>query len=257
MNRVALAFVLLVIPVLAQNPQGKHPTVDEMLQRGATYEFRNVSAERGGEIVDFLQRRLGQQTVALQWYPAMKTVVIYPFNTDNSDDVEKVIGLLKKYDVAPPPKPEIEFTAYLVVGSLPGQAPAFMASTGPNTTKITMPPISADLQSALTQMKLTLADRTYWLHDTVVTRVTSNADVDGVTGIGLYPYTVSYREVGISPDGKSIRISPFRFGIKPCSGNCSNVGISTDSRRPEAGIRENADSFRRYVRGADRQSPGT
>jgi hypothetical protein len=216
------------VSLFAQPPKESHPTVDEELQRNATYEFQNVDVFQGQAVTEFVHTLLGQ-SVWMDFNRAMKTTIIRAYNPG---DAEKAVALLKKYDVPPPPKPEVEFTAYLVLASLPGQAPEAVFQSGPNTAKWTPPPIPAELQSALTQMKQTLADRTYWLRDTIVTKVIESTSIHGsLQGIGPLIYTLSYQNISVSRDGKSVQIKPFAIEVKPYSSQAffADSSISTDT----------------------------
>jgi hypothetical protein len=226
MNRALLAMTMLLVPVFGQNPTIKRPTVDEQLQLNHTYEFQNVDAGRGMEITQFVQS-LVSQAVGLEYFRTMKTVVIRPYN---AGDLDKVVALLKKYDVPPPIKPEVEFTAYLVMASTPAQTERFF-QPGPRGTPFAAPLVPAELQSAITQMKQTLADRKYWLRDTIVTRVRDTTSIDGLLeGFGAMAYSLSYGDIKVSAQDQSIHIDPFRFSVKPCtSGTCAASGITTDT----------------------------
>jgi hypothetical protein len=222
MNRTWIVFALLAAPAFAQ--QKPRPLVADDLDRTTTYEFRNVDRERGEQIFN-LVRSMSSNWAILSYQRELGIVVI---RTPQPDDRDKVIALFEKYDVPPPPKPEIEFTAYLVLATKPGAAPSWFAGKPPAAA-----PLPADLQSAVVQMKQTLADRTYSLSDTIVTAVSGSAEYDGILpGSAAHYYSLSYTDATVDRDGKTVRLHPFRFKLTaPCAAanGCPTTGITTDT----------------------------
>lgn len=221
MNRTWIVFALLAAPAFAQ-PKPR-PIVADDLDRTTTYEFRNADQERGEQIFNLVRSMSSNWSLSYQ-----RELGIVVIRTPQPDDRDKVIALFEKYDVPPPPKPEIEFTAYLVLATKPGTASFWMAGK-PTATS----PLPAELQSAVVQMKQTLADRTYSLSDTVVSTVSGSVQYDGILpGSTGYYYSLSYNEATVDRDGKTVRLHPFRFKLTaPCAAanGCPTTGITTDT----------------------------
>src|ERR1700693_2204417 len=111
-----LAFVLLLGGLAAAQSKPSEPRL-----RSVTYEFKNVDIDRAIEIVNFV-RQLSENRGMIQINGPFKTAIIQPNEWPNGGTtpelMEKTLELLKRYDVAPPPPPRIEFVGYLVWASV-------------------------------------------------------------------------------------------------------------------------------------------
>jgi hypothetical protein len=185
---------------------------------GIAYEFKNVDIVRASEIESFAQM---DNRVMILLNGPFKTALIRPNANTPPEVVQKTLELLKRYDVAPTPPPQVEFVAYLVwasfnYGSPPGQ------------------PIPAAIEEAVAEMKRTFAYTDYKLLDTVSTVVLHHAEIENVlagtsTPGGSYFYTFTYGDTAVSTDGKTVNVNPFRFSLRiPAGGTYQSVGIATD-----------------------------
>jgi hypothetical protein len=218
--------VWIAIPVFGQQPQQPKSMVEEAMRSNVTYEFHNVDANRAIEIVSFVRALTGNVS-PIEFFPAFRTAICHM--NRNLDDAKMTCELLRKYDVPPPPRTEVELTAYLVLASPPGTAqPAGSRAVPP------------ELQSAITQMKQSLADRTYSLRDAVAMRmaVRSAQDSTGgpasssesglLSGLGSYTYGLRYHDVRFSLENKSTSIESLEFSIRACPAEtCANSTMST------------------------------
>ncbi|HUA60194.1 MAG TPA: hypothetical protein VML19_15645 [Verrucomicrobiae bacterium] len=208
MNRGFMVLALLAVPAWAQEAKrAQFPTVDEELQKSPTYQFQFATS--AGRTVDFVQALVGN-SAHLAYYPAMNIVIIRAYNPGDAD---KVIALLKKYDIS---KPEVEFTTYLVMG-----LPAGHTWTGGK-------PLPAELESAVEQMKQTLGDRAYSLRDIIHTHAIDGADMDsGLSDSSAATYSLAFDQINTSRETKTVQIGEFHFSIKPCpQAACKPVGIT-------------------------------
>src|SRR5579872_3448261 len=193
MNRAILLLALLAIPAFAQE---RKTLVADDSQRKGTYEFQYANSQ--ADVVNMVRSYFGG-AANLSYFPALNTVVVQTYNTD---DLPKVLAMLKKYDV---PKAEATVTAYLVLSSNSG--PPWPGGK----------PLPGELQSAIAQMKQSLPDKTYSLREIVETHSSSSASIDGdVPETGTYSYTLSYDNIRVSRDSKSTQIGSFHFTLKPC-----------------------------------------
>jgi len=220
MNKLLLVCVLTASAVAQQAP--KPASVEDAIKNNITYEIKNLDDLHSRALLDMIQTLTGVSVFNMGYNQAFHTVVIHGVPPA---DAAKVVELFKKYDVPQPPKPEVEFTAYLVSATSPGSP----APTGAR-------PVPPELQSAITQMKQTLVDRTYALRDVQVTRVVSESSIDGVMpGTPASVYNLTYGRIKVQPDAKSVQIANFSFTYKACPGdNCPKLQMSTS----EATIRE-------------------
>jgi hypothetical protein len=83
---------------------------------GIAYEFKNVDIGRATEIVNFAQMD-NRVMILLNGPFNFKTALIRPNGNTPPEVLEKTLELLKRYDVAPTPPPQVEFVAYLVWAS--------------------------------------------------------------------------------------------------------------------------------------------
>ncbi len=216
MNKFALVFLFGGLAAAQTKPA-------EPVRRSITYEFKNVDIDRAAAIVNFIGKL--DHRVTLQLDTAFKTAIIQPMEWPGGptppEVTEKTLELLKRYDVAPTPAPQVEFVAYLVwasvhYGSPPGQ------------------PIPAAIEEAVAEMKKSFAYTDYKLLDTVSTEVRHHAEVEnilpGASSAGsAYSYTVDYGNTAVSNDGKTVNVNPFKFTLRiPSGGTYLNTGITTD-----------------------------
>jgi hypothetical protein len=210
MNKFALA--LLLGGLAAAQPKSSEPTK-------RTYEFKNVAVIRANEIVQFVAQLDNRVTIQLNG--PFNTAILQPNGNVSPEAMEKTLELLKRYDVAPPPAPRVEFVAYLVwasvhYGSPPGQ------------------PIPEAIEDAVAEMKKTFAYTDYKLLDTVSTEVHHHAEVEnllpGASSAGTaYSYAINYGDTFVSNDRKTVTVNPFRFSLRvPSGGTYLNTGITTD-----------------------------
>ena len=207
MNRGFIVLALLAAPAWAQEvKRAPFPTVDEELQKSPIYQFQFANA--AGRTVDFVQALVGN-SAHLSYYPAMNTVIIRAYNPGDAD---KVIALLKKYDVA---KPDVEFTTFIVMGLSAGNT-----WTGGK-------PAPPEIEGAIEQLKQTLGDRSYSVRDIIHTHAIDGAEMDSGVSDSNATYSLSYDQISTSRDTKSVQIGQFHFSIKPCpQPACKEVGIT-------------------------------
>lgn len=214
MNKFALVLVLGGLAAAQTKPS-------EAAKRSIPYEFKNVDIDRATQIVSFV-RQLEGDRVTIELNGPFKTAIVRPVEWPNSSTppeiIEKTLELLKRYDVAPTPPPQVEFVAYLVwasanYGSPPGKA---------------IPPA---IEEAVAEMKKTFAYTDYMLLDTVPVEVHHHTEVENILPAAgtAYSYTLSYGDTTVSSDGKTVNVNPFRFSLRvPSGGTYLSTGISTD-----------------------------
>jgi hypothetical protein len=209
------AFVLLLGGLAAAQTKPPEPA-----RRSITYEFKNVDLNRASEIVNFATQS-AENRVLIQLNGPFKTAIIQPNGNTPPEVMERTLEMLKRYDVAPTPPPQVEFVAYLLwashhYGSPPGQ------------------PIPAAIEEAVAEMKKTFPYTDYKLLDTISTVVRHHADVENIlpatTSSGsAYSYAINYGDTAVSNDGKTVNVNPFKFSLRvPSGGQYLNTGITTD-----------------------------
>lgn len=224
MNKCA---VVLLLASLA-SAQTRPP---ELAPEQIVYEFKNVT-DRAQYVVSFVQDLMDGR-VRIHLDQAFNTAIIRQGQTrPTAEDMAKAEELLRRYDVAPAPRPAAEFVAYLVraANRSSGQAEATGRPGQP------IPPV---LQDAITEMKSTFPYTDYTLLDTVATEVRNHAQVeDMLPGVQLnngtpYFYEINYGDTSVSPDRKTVTVKPFKFSVRiPVYGGAElqyqTEGITTD-----------------------------
>src|SRR5579883_3414769 len=211
MNRVMTVLALLAIPALAQQPtpqqMAKLAQQQDDSHKKGTYEFQYANSPM--DVVN-LVRAYFPYAGSLSYFPALNTVII---QASTPEDLPKILDMLKKYDV---PNPDVELDAYLVLGSSSAQP----ARGGR--------PIPPESQSAISQMKMNLPDKSYSLRDVVETHSTSGVSIEGdVPDTGSYNYELSYDNIRVSRETKTVQIGRFRFGLKPCpQDRCKAIALT-------------------------------
>ena len=213
MNKLTFALLLSGLAAAAQTKPS------EPGNRPITYEFKNADVPAAREIVLFVTQ-LNGPGVMVHLNESFKTAIVYANRAANPspDAVEKALEMLKRYDVAATPAPRIQFVGYLVwasenYGSPPGQ------------------PIPAAIQEAIVEMKKTFTFTDYKLLDTVSTEVRRHTEVENILTVAgtAYSYTIVYDNPGISNDGKTVSVNPFKFSLRvPSGGTYLSTGITTD-----------------------------
>jgi len=221
-NKVAL-IALLPMLSLAQAPETWLP------ERQHVYEFKNVDAQRGEEVVGFVRSLMANQVI-FNFEPAFKTAILWPNGNNNQPALLKAEELLKRYDVAPPAPPKVEFTAYLIRATT-----AEDARGAPNAQ-----PVPAVVAEAIAEMKRTFPYTEYSLLDTAVTEVLHHTEVESLApglslpGLGGVPmpyfYSLSYDDPLVT--GKTVTLPRFQFTLRmPVNGantQYQSSGITTE-----------------------------
>jgi hypothetical protein len=214
MNRYAF-FLILALTGLAAAQEKPSDTGPKIV----TYEFKNVDVDRADSIVQFVGKLVPQ--VLIRFDGPFKTAVLQPnYNYHPPFDagaVAQALELLKRYDVAPPRSPTVEFVAYLVRATDVSDPSARVMYKD----QVTLKPIPLEIQDAVAEMKKTFAYTYYSLLDTVSTDVHHHAEVDSVfpqiaqTGVPApFLYHIVYGDAAVSPDGKTVVVNPFKFSVR-------------------------------------------
>jgi hypothetical protein len=202
MNRCAVVLLLASLASAQTTPPDRVP-------ESIVYEFKNVEINRAMEITNFVQTLMNNR-VQIQVNGPFKTAIIRPNGSVPADSLSRAEDLLKRYDVAPPPEPQVDFIAYLVRASTRAQGEA--APSGQ--------PIPPVLQEAVAEMKKTFAYTDYTLLDTVETVVHHNSQIESMlpgretNGVTPYFYEISYSSTAVSTDRKTVTIDPFKFTVR-------------------------------------------
>ncbi len=222
-----------VILLLASMASAQTKPADAAPDR-VVYEFKNVSVQRAQEISNFVQQLMdGKVRVILD--ASFKTAIIRPNGGPGSvsrDELVRAETLIQRYDVATP-APPFDFVAYLV-----------RASTRQAKDTPAGQPVPPVLQEAITEMKKTFPYTDYTLLDTVETELPGASSRNGAHdahvesmlpgreapgGSAPYFYEIEYGGAYLSPDTKSVHVSPFKFTVRiPVQGQYQNSGITTD-----------------------------
>lgn len=214
MNRYAL------ILLAASLASAQTPRLDPSNGR-TTYEFKNVDANRAGEIVNFV-RQLDRR-VLVEFNTTFKTAILQANGNQPQEVIEHAKELMARYDTATK-QPRIEFVAYLIRA----------ANRPPKNTPPAMPAI---LQDAVADMKKSFAYSDYSLLDIQATEVRDHAKVESLMGPDApgwgatpYFYQIEYGDVQPSSDRKSVYIDHFNFSVRiPVgNGNYQSTGITTN-----------------------------
>jgi hypothetical protein len=180
------------------------------------YEFKHLDKE-SAEAVAHLASILFRVTV--DYTPPIHLAIIRPMGNAVPDWQQKALDFLKRYDVPPPPEPQVHYVAYLIRASN-----AKSAADGEHLN-----PIPKALDDAIAEMKSSLIYTRYDLL-TTVTNVSQGAasasdSIPFNQNFG-YSYTIEYENVTVAPDHKSVSVRPFRF-ILHHLGNNSQSSISS------------------------------
>ena len=189
MNKVSIVVALTAVMAFAQEQRKEETTTDQ-------FQYTQVSGEVINLVRDLVPR------ARIDQFQGLNTVVI---KTSVAGDTEKVLALLKKYDV---PKPVVKFTTYMVA------APSAGTLLGPGK------PVPAELQSAIDQMKQTLGDRQYSLRDIIEVSSSSDAMMDGALPDDRgSTYSLSFDRISASRESRVVQIGRFYFSVKACPGD--------------------------------------
>jgi hypothetical protein len=194
MNKYALFLLIAGLAAAQVKPSETGPKI-------VSYEFKNVDIDRANEIVTFV-RQLDPHVI-IQLNGPFKTAILQPNGPLAAMD--QALELFKHYDVAPP---KVEFVAYLVrAAEHMGQQP--------------LKSIPPEIEDAVAEMKKTFAYANYSLLDTVSTDVRHHAEVNSVFpqiaqsgALAPFLYHIVYGDTTISPDGKTVSVSPFKFSVR-------------------------------------------
>lgn len=196
MNRFALCLLAAGLAAAQVKPSETGPKI-------VSYEFKNVDIDRATEIARFVQQL--DPRVLVQLNGPFKTAILQPNGNAAPEAMERALQLLKHYDVAPP---KVEFVAYLVrAAEHMGQQP--------------LKSIPPEIEDAVAEMKKTFAYANYSLLDTVSTDAHRHAEINSVFpqiaqngALAPFLYRIVYGDIAVSPDGKAVSVSPFKFSVR-------------------------------------------
>ncbi len=231
MSRV-LFFLLLMefgaLPLLSQPSYW-----NELYPASDLYECKNVDAKRCQDVLE-LVRDLLAPYVSMKFKAPLKAIVI---RGKTKADVDKALEILKRYDVMPKPRPQFQFTAYIVRGTMSGDVSAGSRGQAGEPSSGKSRPFPPDLASAIAEMKHSFAYDDYTLLDTVVTGTRWNAQAIGRLDLASdqpISYRLGYEAVALSHDGERVLINPFRFEVSGWnrlgSSFSSDVAIREDQK---------------------------
>ncbi len=209
---VAAALLATIAPAAAQQvkvmPEGRPDPV--------LYEFKHLDNESAMAVTHLAQTMF---SVTISWEPKLHTVVLY---SGNREQLQKAADFVKRYDVPPPPEPQIRFIAYLIRA---GEAPPLAGKSPQDAAS----PVPAQLDEVVAEMKKSFVYAHYALLDTV-TSVShgSAAAADILPGLP-YAYSVDYGDVAVSPDRKGVNVRPFQFQLRNGGGAGKDSVISSIS----------------------------
>jgi hypothetical protein len=237
MNRRAILWLaaafLPSFPGLAQPVQPAAQRPEPTL-----YEFKHLDRE-SAQAVAHLATTLFN--VMVEYTPPLHVAVIVPMRNAVPDWREKTLEFLKRYDVPPPPEPQVHYVAYLIRAS--------NAKSEEDSQHLI--PIPKQLDDAIAEMKSSLVYARYNLL-TTVTSVSQGAAsasdrVPPVQGSPDYSYTIDYANVTVAPDHKSVAIRPFQFVLHHLGNNIassisSNITVREGQKLVLGKVRMSEDS---------------
>jgi hypothetical protein len=215
MNRRAfLPLVAALLPLAAGWAQ--QTRVVTTRTEPALYEFKNLSASSAHAVCHVANTLFG---VLIEYSPEVRIALISPNGPGAAPDWrEKTIDFLKKYDVPPPPEPQVRYVAYLI-----------RASNGKEADSPHVSPIPRQLDDAITEMKSSLAYARYDLLTTVTSVSQGGASASDPLPADGRRYAIEYGHVTVAPDHKSISINPFQFRLESPGTPTGNVLSSISS----------------------------
>ncbi len=199
---LAIAF-LAAEPAAAQQLSGA-PQQKVLADRPdpVLYEFKHLDNESALAVIHLAQTMF---SISMSWEAKLHTVVLY---SASRDQLQKAADFVKRYDVPPPPEPQIHFVAYLIrAGDPPSQGSALQSGVNP---------IPAQLEDVVTEMKKSFVYPNYALLDTVTSVSHGGAGAsDMLPGRSAFAlgYDIEYGNVSVSPDRKSVNVKPFLFQL--------------------------------------------
>lgn len=233
MNKLAAGLLFFafsqLIPVAAQTKPENN-----LSPRMRIYQPKYLNHSRAEEVARFVHSVIG--TVTVLWEPVVKGLVLdasMAGGQSASDELDKAEALLKRFDVPePPPTPDrqIEMTvslirAYADAGKVQGSVPPELA------------PVVKEMKGALPYVGFSLVDTIQViardglkLEDALPSAVTPPVSSGGVSI--PYFYNLLLDGARVSPDGKTVSVRMFHFGVKiPVSTSngvlYQDVGITT------------------------------
>lgn len=229
------AVVLLLAGLAAAQTKPADPVPDTIV-----YEFKNVDINRAMAVASFAVSLLNNR-VQIHVDNTFKTAIIRS-NVQGfggpalAADMAKAEELLKRYDLAPPAAPQADFVAYLVRASMPAPTPSPAPAPAGNQSAVRTTPIPPVLQDAITEMKKTFPYSDYSLLDIVETEVRNKAAVQNMFPGQDRPifYEISYDNMVVSNDRKTVTVNPFKFTVRIPVGSGSSgtkyedTGITTE-----------------------------
>ncbi|HEY7338040.1 MAG TPA: secretin N-terminal domain-containing protein [Bryobacteraceae bacterium] len=151
----------------------------------------------------------------VQGNPAFHVITV----TGSSDTVAAVTAAVKRFDVPPPPQPDVELTVYLISGLAQGQGDQ----------------VPQELAATVKQLHALFAYKSYKLADSVMLRGRpvvgvdnrGGAQVDGAALNGRY--ALSYQYLNVSSEApRTIHIEGLNFRLnQPHSGTVTADGKTT------------------------------
>lgn len=217
MNRRAILLLAAVlfplVPALAQPVQANPANAPR--QEPTIYEFKHLNQESAAAVA----RLAGEMfNVMTDYTPPLRVAVIRPMRNAVPDWQQKTLDFLKRYDVPPPPEPQVHYTAYLIRAS--------NAKSSADDQHLN--PIPKQLDDAIAEMKGTLNYARYDLLTTVTSVSQGAASASDRVPVFDYAYKIEYANVFVAPDHKSVSIRPFLFSLHLLIGDNVSSMISSN-----------------------------
>ena len=199
MNRRAILLLVAALASCAASLAQPGETAQTAAPRTETgiYEFKHLDHESAKAVAHLAMTLFN---VVVEYTPPLRVAVIRPLRNAVPDWQQKTLDFLRRYDVAPPPEPQVHYTAYLIRAS--------------NTdSQHAVSPIPKPLDDAIAEMKSSLIYARYGLLTTVtsISQGAASASDRFPGDFSDYGYTIDYTGATVAPDHKSVTIRPFRF----------------------------------------------
>ncbi len=219
MNRRAILLAAVALFANGSLVAQQQRTLVKPAQEGVVYEFKHLDKDAAtavtrvaSEVFTLTGRYDG--AIGLAYFQSQ-------FGNPPSDWKQKTLEFLQRYDVAPPPSPQVHYFAYLI-----------RAAKGKSGSEKEVSPIPKELADAIEEMKRSLTYTKYEL----LTEVASVSE-GGASASDRLPddqfvrrYALEYGHVTVSPDHKLISIHPFQFRLETAGGTgfYTDASISSD-----------------------------